>query len=72
MKYLIIILTLTLSACSVLRGKAIEMEVPQRAAKAVDQYCLNLPYTERIQNREAINDLTQIGDVAVTCQGDPE
>ena len=70
MKTLLAILALTLTSCAVLRDYAIQAEVPEHLAPIVDEYCLTVPESERLLNRDAVNSLTERGDVAITCDGD--
>ena len=72
MKTTLIILVALLAGCSALREKAIDLEAPEKAAKAVDLYGESIPFRERVKNRDAINALTNSCDIEVTCIGDPQ
>lgn len=70
----LILLTITAAAtsgCAGLRSIAESYQVPEKAAKAIDNYCDQLPLVERSKNRASVNALTQKGDIAVHCTGDP-
>lgn len=60
----------SITGCSTLRTLAENYGVPEKAAKAVDQYCEQVPEVERLKNRDAVNALTERGDVVITCEGD--
>jgi len=66
-----LLLMIALSACSSLRQVADNLQVPERAAQAVDKYCEEIPASERAENRAAINSKTANGKIAVWCAGDP-
>ena len=69
MKIALVILALTLTSCAAIREQLADAKAAPRLAKAIDDYCL-LPQSERAINRSAVNDLTQFGDVVITCVGD--
>lgn len=79
MRMLTVIVTLLLmiataiatSGCASLRDIAEKYQAPEKAAKAVDGYCDQFPLIEREKNRASVNSLTQKGDIAVHCDGDP-
>lgn len=59
-----------LTGCSSLREIATNIGVPEKAAKAIDRYCEEVPHVERLKNRAEVNALTVKGDIAITCEGD--
>lgn len=68
--FVIGIICVVLTGCSSLREIAMNIGVPEKAAKAIDRYCEEVPQVERLKNREQVNSLTVKGDIAVTCEGD--
>lgn len=74
MKILVVLLlTAALSSlpgCSTLRTLAENYGVPEKAARAVDSYCEQVPEVERLKNRATVNALTTKGDAVITCIGD--
>lgn len=69
----VLLLTAVLSSlpgCSTLRTLAENYGVPEKAAKAVDAYCEQIPEVERLKNRASVNALTTKGDAVITCVGD--
>ena len=61
-----------LGGCSALRTIAEKYEAPEKVAKAVDRYCVEIPYVERVKTRESVNSLTTVGDISIVCAGDPQ
>ena len=41
-----------------------------RAAAAVDKYCLTVPKMDRAEFNRRFNGRTKTGDLAITCEGD--
>lgn len=72
MKSIAAILALVaLAGCSTLRQLAIDNDAPEKAADVFDSYCKEVPYDERVKNRDALNAATDIATVRVDCDGDP-
>lgn len=65
MKYLFLVIAVVLSGCSTMFPQTTES-----IAKYVDGYCLAADEIVRESMRLEINNLTQIGDVKITCEGD--
>jgi hypothetical protein len=72
MKLTIALMIVLLTGCTAARDLAKSYQSAEKFAVAVDQYCINIPYAERMTNRAAVNDLTTLGDITVDCQGDPQ
>ena len=69
MKYLLALIALSLTSCAIVRDYAIQAEVPEHLAPIIDEYRL-IPQSERLLNRDAVNNLTEFCDVEITCVGD--
>ena len=69
MKTLLVLLALSLTSCAIVRDYAIQAEVPEHLAPIINEYRL-IPQSERLRNRDAVNNLTEFCDVEITCVGD--
>ncbi len=66
MKTLLIPLLLLAGGCAVLNESLTEAD--SEVARWIDTYCLNTVESVRAERRAAINELTKVGDIAVTCE----
>lgn len=58
--------------CSTIRDFLVDHNAPEKVADAVDSYCEEIPFDDRMLNRDAINAATSPGNVvSVRCAGDP-
>lgn len=60
-----------LAGCSTLRNLAVDYNAPEKVADVFDSYCKEVPYDERVKNRDALNEATDVATVRVDCEGDP-
>lgn len=65
-----VIIFTALVACSTIQKYAVVLEVPEKAASIIDRYCEEIPLSERLKTREAVNKLTRLGEITIICEGD--
>lgn len=53
------------------KGEAVADKTADKAAEAVDLYCVQVPADIRGKMRDRVNSRTVHGDIVVTCVGDP-
>lgn len=48
-------------------GQAVSERTAERAASAIDNYCLSVDEEGRMKMREAVNSRTAVGDIEIDC-----
>ena len=67
-----LVLFATLPGCATIQAYADKIQAPEKAAKAVNRYCAEVPRDTRLRLREEVNKTAAPDSVQINCARDSQ